>query len=94
MSDTTPNLPPDVAELLAAIAAAAEVPLPDITDAAEAAHTRLLTTRALDIRIAAQAVLDGADTEMYTGLLRAWTARHPVTYTRWHGAAEGGVSGE
>lgn len=92
MSDTTnPNLPQDVRGLLAAICAAADVPLPGITDADEAAHHRLLATRALDIRIAVQAVLDGANTEAHADLLRTWTARHPVTYTRWHGAPKGGV---
>lgn len=95
MSDTTnPNLPQDVRGLLAAICAAADVPLPGITTADEAAHHRLLTTRMSDIRILVQGVLKGHDPARAAALLREDTARHPVTYTRWHGAPEGGVSGE
>ncbi|MEV6331471.1 hypothetical protein [Streptomyces sp. NPDC051909] len=72
----------DVAELLAAIVEALDVPMPSIDRADQREHYSLLRARSSDVRIALHALL------RYPGVLddtiediRRWTARNPVTYT-------------
>lgn len=91
MSD---QLPPEVRELLAAVVEALDVPLPDITDAAERAHYRVLQRRATDTRVVLATLLEfnGPDLAQDSAVIRQRTAEAPVDYPLWEPprpAAEG-----
>ncbi|MFJ5708897.1 hypothetical protein [Streptomyces sp. NPDC093105] len=77
-------LPDDVADLLSAILAALDIPLPAVEDDSDRKHYRLLERRTADVRIALGALLahpkhpDLRDDAAY---IRDCTAEHPVIYT-------------
>lgn len=80
----TDVLPCDVADLLAAVVEALDIPLPSFADADERAHHRLLADRAGRTVIALRGVLDnGHDLDTSAQWLRTRTAEEPVTYTPW-----------
>lgn len=77
-------IPAPVADLLAAVVEALDIPLPCFAEADERAHARLLHHRAGRAVIALRGVLDqGHDVDDSTEWLRARTAEEPVTYTPW-----------
>jgi hypothetical protein len=82
-------LPEPVRELLAAIAAALDVPIPAIGQEHERAHAELLPQRAKRTAIIVQSVLRGHDATICTEQLRRWTAETPVTYPEYK-RGEGG----
>lgn len=77
-------LPDDVRALLQAVLDALDIPRPAFTDQDIAAHGRLFTSRAADIRIQLESLLRApavnppAETARH---LRAWIADSPVDYT-------------
>ncbi|MDT3395460.1 hypothetical protein RKE29_02135 [Streptomyces sp. B1866] len=77
---STPDLPADVRELLAAIRDALRLPLPATADD-DRVHDELLYIRAWRVRITADAVAGGRDAAKAADQLRTWTAETPVTYT-------------
>ncbi|MFB7427341.1 hypothetical protein ACFC0K_29065 [Streptomyces hydrogenans] len=78
------RLPADVAELLAAVVAALDLPLPAVEYGADREHYRLLERRSADVRIALGALLchpEYPDLRDDAAYLRGCTAEHPITYT-------------
>lgn len=83
MSERT-MLPADVAELLSAILAALDIPLPAVEDGNDRKHYRLLGRRTTDVRVALSALLahpEHPDLRDDAAYIRDCTAEHPVTYT-------------
>ncbi|MGX1504644.1 UNVERIFIED_CONTAM: hypothetical protein RKD43_003269 [Streptomyces graminofaciens] len=83
-----------VVDLLAAVVAALDLPLPSIDDADERAYHRLLERRTSDVRIALEVKLQylGDDVSDTTEAIRRRTAEEPITYTRFDFEASGGAS--
>jgi hypothetical protein len=80
-----PTLADAVRDLLAAIAAALDVPLADQADDNLTAYA-LLRRRADEARIIAASVVPGVDARYIAGAavqLRDWIAESPVTYRTW-----------
>ncbi|WP_326742244.1 hypothetical protein [Streptomyces sp. NBC_01768] len=78
-----PGLDEAVTDLLVAVVAALDLPLPAVDAAAERAHSRLLDLRAMDVRI----VLDVLSRSRHPGAvaesaaeIRRRTTREPVDY--------------
>lgn len=84
---TVGGLPPAVAELLAAIRDALNVPLAD-RPADDKQRAELLTRRASDTRVIVELLLQHGDVAHHTARLREWTAEHPVTYLTWQARIE------
>ncbi|MFJ6447105.1 hypothetical protein ACIQNV_10990 [Streptomyces hydrogenans] len=85
------TLPADVADLLAAVAEALDIPIPSIETADERNHYRLLDRRTMDVRIALQCLLrhrDHPDLADDAAYIRSWTAEYPVTYTPFFSRTE------
>ncbi|MFD4144250.1 hypothetical protein [Streptomyces sp. NPDC058572] len=83
-----------VADLLAAIVEALDVPLPSIDAADERAYHRLLERRTSDVRIALEVKLHylGNDVRDTTDAIRRRTAAAPITYTPFDVEESGGAS--
>lgn len=87
-AQTTEQLPAEVRDLLAAVAEALDIPMPDITDDAERQHRTVLVRRTTDVRIVLQVLLDAAGVDLAAladdaAVIRARTAAVPVTYPMW-----------
>ncbi|MEW1719799.1 hypothetical protein [Streptomyces sp. NPDC093109] len=78
-----PRVPGPLADLLDAIIAAADVPLPGLDPADERAYHRLLAFRLFAAGIAAQSAREFGLTDGPVNFLRKEIARNPVTYTLW-----------
>ncbi|WP_435185952.1 hypothetical protein [Streptomyces sp. bgisy126] len=77
------TLPADVAELLSAILAALDIPLPAVEDGNDRKHYRLLARRTTDVHVALSALLahpEHPDLRDDAAYIRDCTAEHPVTY--------------
>jgi hypothetical protein len=83
-----------VAELLAAVVEALDMPLPSLDDADERAYHRLLERRTAAVRNALAAKLQYLDYGVSdtTNAIRRRTAEEPITYTPYDFEASGGVS--
>lgn len=81
------GLPTEVRDLLAAVVEALDVPLPDITDAAERQHYRLVQRRAADVHVTLAVLLESGATDLThdAQVIRTRTAETPVTYPVWDG---------
>ncbi|MFR0358615.1 hypothetical protein [Streptomyces sediminimaris] len=86
---TTPvgALPGPVANLLAAIHAALDVPLAD-RPVDDKQRADLLTQRATDTRVLVELCLTHGDLTRTAMRLREWTAQHPVRYATWQARTE------
>lgn len=84
------NLPPEVADLLAAIRDSLNVPLP--ASSGVEAYRALVLHRAGDVHYAVTSVLDGGDLPSRADMLRQWAEEHPVTYTPARTAQQDGAS--
>jgi hypothetical protein len=84
---TTGVLPGPVAELLAAVHAALDVPLAD-RPVDDKQRAELLTRRAADTRVILELLLVHGDIARSVERLRQWTAEHPVTYPTWQARSE------
>ncbi|MFE4663188.1 hypothetical protein ACFRFJ_41685 [Streptomyces hydrogenans] len=77
-------LPADVADLVAAVAEALEIPMPSVDGADERKHYRLLENRTTDLLIALRSLLrhrEHPDLAYDAAYIRRCTAHYPVTYT-------------
>jgi hypothetical protein len=83
-----------VADLLAAVVEALDMPLPSLDDADERAYHRLLERRTSGVRIALEVKLQylGDDVRGTTDAIRRRTAEEPITYTPFDFEASGGAS--
>ncbi|WP_406367233.1 hypothetical protein [Streptomyces sp. NBC_01546] len=78
------------ADLLAAIVAALDVPLPSIADTDERLYYRLLEQRACSVRILLRANLaHSRDPWLAASSIRRRTAEEPVTYTPFEFTRDG-----
>ncbi|MCC3652714.1 hypothetical protein LIX60_14835 [Streptomyces sp. S07_1.15] len=85
------DIPAPVRELLAALADAVDLPLPDITDADERRAGYVLRDRARSAVVVARTVLDnGHDPAHAAAYLRRRTAETPADYQPWRGPLNGG----
>ena len=93
MSEHAP-LPADVADLLAAVAEALDIPIPSIETADECKHYRLLEDRTMHTRVALQSLLrhrDHPDLADDAAYIRRCTAEYPVTYAPFRSSEAGGA---
>lgn len=80
-----------VADVLAAIVEALDVPMPAVDEADERAHYRLLDNRAADVRIVLAALLrHPGPLDNTADIIRRRTADQPVTYTPFVFERDGG----
>ncbi|MFF1557049.1 hypothetical protein [Streptomyces sp. NPDC058279] len=78
-------------DLLEAIVAALNLPLPSITEADERLYYRLLERRALAVRIVIESNRAvSRDPRLAAAAIRTRTAEEPVTYTLWEDKKDGG----
>ncbi|MFJ9766500.1 hypothetical protein ACIRUY_22035 [Streptomyces erythrochromogenes] len=79
-------------DLLDAIMAALNLPLPSIAVADERDYYRLLERRALAVRITLEANRAvSRDPRLAADVIRTRTAEEPVTYTPWKDERDGGT---
>lgn len=79
---TAGALPPAVAEVLAAVVEALDVPIAD-RPADDQQRAELLNLRASDARVLLTSLLTHGDLARAARRLREWTAEHPVSYPTW-----------
>ncbi|MFE6907083.1 hypothetical protein [Streptomyces erythrochromogenes] len=80
------------ADLLDAIVAALDLPLPSIAEADEQLYHELLERRTLAVRITLRANRTGSrDPRLAADMIRTRIAEEPVTYTPWKDERDGGV---
>ncbi|WP_030543114.1 hypothetical protein [Streptomyces albus] len=85
------EIPEPVRELLAALADAVDLPLPDITDADERRAGNVLRDRARTAVAVARGVLDDDhDPARAAAYLREQTAATPANYRPWRDPLNGG----
>ncbi|MEV6687619.1 hypothetical protein AB0N28_20125 [Streptomyces sp. NPDC051130] len=78
-------------DLLEAIVAALNLPLPSITEADERLYYRLLERRALAVRIVIESNRAvSRDPRLAAAAIRTRTTEEPVTYTLWDDKKDGG----
>ncbi|MGW6462196.1 hypothetical protein ACWF94_40780 [Streptomyces sp. NPDC055078] len=82
-----------VADLIAAVVEALDVPLPSIADADERAYHRLLERRVTDVRVTLAVLLKYPETGVgdNAAYIRTRTAAEPVTYTPFEPRPDGGT---
>jgi hypothetical protein len=83
-----------VADLLAAVVEALDLPLPSLDDADERAYYGLLERRTAAVRVALAVKLQylGDDVSDTTNAIRRRTAEEPITYTPFDFETTGGAS--
>ncbi|MFB8040620.1 hypothetical protein ACFC8F_04895 [Streptomyces hydrogenans] len=84
-------LPADVTELLTAVLAALDLPLPSNEDGDDRKHYRLLQLRASNVRVALGALLNHPqhpDLHDDAAYIRKGTAQLPITYTPFFSRTE------
>lgn len=78
------------ADLLDAIVAALDLPLPSIADDDERRYYRLLERRAIAVRIIVKTNRAASrDPRLAADMIRTRTAEEPVTYTPWEDDKDG-----
>ncbi|MGC5344551.1 hypothetical protein [Streptomyces sp. DT171] len=92
----TPQLTKEMAELLAAVVAALDLPIPSVDVADERAHDRLLELRATDVRIVLDTLIrfssSPGSVARNAAEIRRRTDREPVDYAPFVSRVEEGTS--